>query len=175
MLPINVAQQLKEPIGTVREYELDGAVEIKGKESRVTGEVCLTRTDRGILVKARLDSEVEVTCSRCLREFNRSFELGFEEEYLQTVDLISGTRLPLPGESGCFTIDQRHVMDLTEAVRQYALLSIPMKTLCQEDCAGLCPGCGHNLNLGPCQCPAEGVDPRWSILLELKDVRKGKK
>lgn len=175
MLSINVAQQLKEPIGSVREYQIDGMVDITGKESQVRGEVRLTRTDRGILVKARLDSEIEIACGRCLREFNWSFGLDFEEEYLPTVDLVSGARLPLPGETGYFMIDHRHLLDLAEAVRQYSLLLVPMKALCQEDCLGLCPGCGQNRNLGPCRCPAEEIDPRWTPLLKLRDEWKGKK
>ncbi len=175
MLSINVAQQLKEPIGSFKEYNLDEVLEIAGKKNRVTGEIGMVRTDRGILVKACLDNDGEVACSRCLREFNRSIRLDFEEEYLQTVDLISGNRLTLPEEPGCFIIDQRHILNLTEAVRQYTLLSIPMKTLCREDCAGLCSACGQNLNLGPCQCPTEKFDPRWAPLLKLGDEWKGKK
>ncbi|MFH0941885.1 MAG: DUF177 domain-containing protein [Chloroflexota bacterium] len=175
MLAINVAQQLKEPIGSEREYELDGLVEIGGKGSPVSGYVKLTRTDRGILVKASLSSEMKVTCSRCLGEFNRPLKLEFEDEYLQTVDLLSGNRLSLPKEAGNFTIDQRHNLDLTEAARQYALLSVPMKALCRETCAGLCPQCGHDRNLGPCECSSREVDPRWAPLLKLKDKRKGKK
>lgn len=175
MLAINVAQQLKEPMGSDREYELDGQVEINGNESPVSGYVKLTRTDRGILVKARLNSEMEVTCSRCLGEFNRPLKLDFAEEYLQTVDLVSGNKLSLPKETGNFTIDQRHTLDLAEAVRQYALLSVPMKALCRKTCAGLCPRCGHNRNQGPCGCSSQEVDPRWAPLLQLKDKRKGKK
>jgi len=45
--------------------------------------------------------------------------------------------LPPPDEAGCFTIDEHQVIDLTEAVRQYALMAVPMKPLCREDCAGL--------------------------------------
>jgi uncharacterized protein len=175
MFAVNVAQQLKEPIGSVREYDIDGLVEISGKESLVNGHVKLIRTDRGILVEARLDSEINITCCRCLGEFNKTLRLGFEEEYLQTVDLASGSRLSLPKETDYFNINQRHDLDLTEAVRQYALLSIPMKALCRDDCAGLCPQCGHNRNLGPCRCSSVEVDPRWAPLLELRDSRKGKK
>lgn len=175
MLAVNVAQQLKESIGSVREYDVDGLVEIGGEENAVSGHVKMTRTDRGILVEARLDSEIKITCSRCLMEFDKLLQLEFEDEYLQTVDLASGSRLSLPQETGYFTIDQRHNLDLTEAVRQYALLSLPIKVLCRDDCAGLCPHCGHNLNSGACRCSSEEVDPRWSPLLELRDKRKGKK
>jgi len=151
-VPINVSQQLKSPIGSVRSYEVREVVSIAGGDSMVEGEVSLVRTDRGILAKATLHTEVEVTCSRCLSLFNCRLTLNIEEEYFPIIDAVSGTPLSLPEEPGCFTIDEHHTFDLTEAIRQYALLAIPMKPLCREDCAGLCPACGHNLNQGPCGC-----------------------
>ena len=164
---INVAQQLKAPIGTARNYDADGVVTIAGNDSRVQGEAKLVRTDRGILVKGTLHTEVEVTCSRCLSPFRCSLELNIEEEYFPVIDVVSGASLSLPEEPGCFTIDEHHVLNLTEAIRQYALLAIPMKPLCRPDCAGLCPNCGHNLNQGPCECSSQGIDPRWSKLKNL--------
>ncbi|MBA7688765.1 hypothetical protein ES703_97254 [subsurface metagenome] len=73
----------------------------------------------------------------------------------------------MPEEPGCFTIDEHHILDLTEAIRQYALLAIPMKPLCRGDCAGLCPNCGHNINQGPCDCSPQETEPRWSELSKL--------
>ena len=64
-------------------------------------------------------------------------------------------------------IDERHIIDFAEAIRQYAVLGIPMKPLCSDQCAGLCPTCGQNLNQGPCECPKAEIDPRWSELLKL--------
>lgn len=174
MLTINVAQQLKEPIGSEREYELSGQVDIDGKESPVSGHAKLIRTDRGIIVKASLTGEMKIACSRCLAEFSWPLKLDFQEEYLQTIDMVSGGKISLPEDQGNFVIDARHTIDLSEAVRQYALLSVPIKPLCREKCAGLCPECGHNLNEGACRCPSAQVDPRWAPLLELKDKLKGK-
>ncbi len=149
---INVSQQLKASIGSIRNYPVNGMVDIAGSGSLVQGEVRLMRTDRGILAKGRLHTEVEITCSRCLSLFSHPLTLNIEEEYSPITDVVSGASLPLPDEPGCFTIDEHHILDLTEAIRQYALLAIPMKPLCRENCAGLCPNCGHNLNQGPCDC-----------------------
>jgi len=131
----------------------------------VQGEVWLVRTNRSILAKATLHTEVEVTCSRCLSSFSFPLALHIEEEYFPVVDVVSGSSLSLPEELGCFAIDARHILDLTEAINQYALLAIPMKPLCREDCAGLCPNCGHDLNQGPCDC--QETDPHWSRLSKL--------
>jgi len=161
---INVSQQLKSSIGSIRNYEVNEVVNIAGGDSMVEGKVTLVRTDRGILARATLHTEVGVTCSRCLSLFDYPLTLNIEEEYFPITDVVSGISLSLPEEPGCFTIDEHHVLDLTEAIRQYALLAIPMKPLCGEDCAGLCPTCGYNLNQGPCQCLPQAADPRRSKL-----------
>ncbi|MBA7495554.1 hypothetical protein ES702_06141 [subsurface metagenome] len=163
-MQINVAQLVKEAIGSIRNCEVSEIVDVSQGSSIVEGEVRLMRTDRGILVKGALHTEVEVACSRCLSLFSYPLTLNIEEEYFPTIDVVSGASLPLPGEPGCFTIDEHHILDLTEAICQYALLATPMKPLCREDCAGLCPNCGHNLNQGHCDCLPQKVDPRWAKL-----------
>ena len=166
-MQVNVSQLLKAPIGSIRSCEVGGIIEITESKSLVQGEVELMRTDRGILVKGNLHTEVEVTCGRCLGLFSYPLTLNIEEEFFPTTDVISGASLPSPEEPGCFTIDEHHVLDLTEAVRQYALLALPMKLICRQGCAGLCPSCGRNLNEGPCDCPPQTADLRWSELKKL--------
>ncbi len=166
-MQINVSQQLKEPIGSIRNYELSEIVTIVGSNSLVQGEAGLMRTDQGILTKGTLHTEIELTCSRCLSLFSCPLTLNIEEEYFPNTDVVTGASLPLPDEPGCFTIDEHNILDLTEAIRQYALLAVPMKPLCREDCVGLCPTCGCNLNQAPCNCLPKPADPRWSELSKL--------
>jgi uncharacterized protein len=59
-------------------------------------------------------------------------------------------------------------INIGEDVRDYALLALPMKKLCSEDCKGLCPKCGKNLNDGSCNCKDEKIDSRWEPLQKLK-------
>ena len=162
-MQINVAQLLKTPVGSTRSHKVSGTVDITGDgvDSEVYGEVKLLRTNRGILVRCTLYTEIQVTCSRCLSVFRCPLTLNIEEEYFPVIDVISGASLSLSEEPGSFTIDENHILDLTEAVRQYALLAKPMKPLCCENCAGLCPRCGQNLNQGLCSCfPQEAAPPR---------------
>lgn len=168
ILQINVSQQLKAGVGATRRYDVSDVVDITGKgcESPVRGEVTLTRTGGGILVKGHLETEVELDCSRCLEPFRCLLALDIEEEYSPTIDVTSGLPLTLPEEPGTFTTDRQHTLDLTEAVRQHAVMAIPMKPLCREACRGLCPECGANLNLGECKCRRREADPRWVRLLE---------
>ena len=144
---INVSQQLRASVGTMRSYKISEAVDIVGgSESTVEGEVSLVRTNRGILARVRLHAEIELTCSRCLTLFSCPLILDFEEEYLPVTDVVSGGLLVLPGETSSLTIDEHNVLDLTEAIRQYGLLAIPMKPLCHEGCDGVCPVGEHNLS-----------------------------
>lgn len=161
-MQINVVQLLKDSIGSSRNYQVD---ELDPVGRPVQGDIVLLRTDRGILVRARLTATVEAACSRCLAYFDYPVKLQIEEEYFPTVDLATGAALPLPEELGAFTIDDTHILDLAEAVRQYSVLAVPIKPLCRPDCAGLCPQCGYNLNRGPCHCPPPPRDPRWATLL----------
>jgi len=167
MVQINVSQQLKEPIGAIRDYRVSEIVDIVDGSTLVQGEIRLMRTDRSILTKGTLRTEIERTCSRCLDLFTCPLTLNIEEEYIPSTDIFTGASLPLPDEPGWFTIDENNVLDLTEAIRQYALLATPMKPLCREDCAGLCPTCGCNLNQAPCNGHSKPVKPYWATLSKL--------
>jgi uncharacterized protein len=90
----------------------------------------------------------------------------FEEEYYPTIDVVTGLPVPVPEEEGIFTIGGDHVLDLSEAIRQYAIMALPMAPICRPDCAGLCPECGQNLNQGSCACRAIARDARWEALRE---------
>ncbi len=167
---MNVSQLLRDPIGSTRDYHIDEVANVTGdgQDHSIRGDCHMLRTQRSILVKCTLNTEVELTCSRCLSKFRQPLKIRFEEEFFPTIEIQSGTPLPPPEESSNFTIDEQHTLDLTEAVRQYSLLAIPMKTLCKKDCAGLCPTCGKNLNQGRCGCPTQDTDLRWSKLAQLK-------
>ena len=167
-MKFNVSQQLKEYIGSTRNYEINNEVVAIGDSDNimVQGQVQLLRTHRSILAKGTLHTEVEITCSRCLSSFSCHLHLNFEEEYFPTVDIVSGTSLLVPEEPVPFTIDGHHVLDLTETIRQHVLMATPMKPLCRDDCAGLCPRCGYNLNQGSCSCTPKEMEPRWSELTD---------
>jgi uncharacterized protein len=169
-MDMNVSQLLRDPIGSTRHFHIDEIVNITGdgQNHKIQGDCLMLRTQRSILVKCTLNTEVELICSRCLGKFHYPLKIRFEEEFLPTVDVQSGMPLPPAEESSAFTIDEQHTLDLTEAIRQYSLLAIPIKALCKKDCAGLCPTCGKNLNQGKCDCPMQDIDPRWSKLAELK-------
>ena len=170
----NVAQLMKDGVGSRRSYPLDETLEALPETgaSLVRGHITLTRTDVGIWLSGPIETNALVTCSRCLNPAERSIRFSIDEEYLPTVDINSGAAIKVPEvKDGAFTLDHNHILDLTEAVRQYAIINLPMKPLCRQDCAGLCSTCGANLNDGECACSAP-VDSRWSPLLELLAVNE---
>jgi len=120
---INVAQLLKDPTGSSRNYDVNTIIE-KQPEGSIEGEITLIHTGQGILVRSKLSVQVELVCGRCLKRF-------------PTIDISSGLPLHLSEESEGFTIDKNHVLDLGELIRQYILLNLPMKPLCRPDCAGI--------------------------------------
>jgi uncharacterized protein len=163
----NVAQLLKSPVGTSLAENIDEA-HIQLDEDLIivgpiTGYARMRRINQCILVDGWVDLTLKLACTRCLIEFEQPMHVPVEERFYPTIDVITGLPEPKSDEDDVFYIDAHHQLDLTEAIRQNVLLNIPMVTLCKEDCAGLCPQCGHNLNEGPCQCEPE-VDERLSAL-----------
>ena len=132
-----MAQLEKSPIGTTRDYKLDEQLDIEGQAVSVKGSVRLTRTNRSVLAEAVIDAALPQECCRCLTDFNCLLNVKFEDEFFPVLDITSGLPIEIETESGDFIIDEHHVIDLSEAVRQYAILSIPMKPLCRDDCGGI--------------------------------------
>lgn len=169
-MQFNVAQVLKETVGSTRAYPIDDmTMDDSGFTSRVVGDVAFLRTDKGILVTASVKRDQRYVCSRCLTDFSAELAFSFNEEFLPTVDILTGLPMQLSEEdSESFTIDEQHVLDVSEAIRQYSIVRTPMKPLCSPDCHGLCPGCGANLNVERCDCLERIVDPRWTPLLSIR-------
>ncbi len=176
-MKINVAQLLKQTIGSARSYKIDDVVQLVEDEptdSHVQGEIELTRTDRGVLVRGILETEISLVCSRCLASFEYPLTFRIAEEFFPKINVVSGVSLPLPEDSTGFAIDEHHMLDLGEVLRQHVVLAMPMKPLCHPKCAGLCPGCGINLNQGTCQCPPRSHKSTWAELEKLALAREVK-
>lgn len=165
----NLAQLLVEPTGTTRDYEVDDSFE--GPENgmdRAQGWVRVIRTHNGFMVQAELETQVNLTCSRCLSQFELSSTLKMEEECFPADDSVTGETTDSSEESyEAIRLDDQHVLDMKEVTRQYVLTEVPIKPLCCEECPGLCPECGANLSKEKCKCNAAPIDPRWGSLAEL--------
>ena len=137
MLSFNVAQLEKGLIGSTRDYQVDDCLNVDGQEIPVKGAVRLTRTNRSVLVSAALKTAVSLECCRCLNQYECPLEVRFEEEFFPTLDVTLGVPLDVEDAEESFTVDEHHVLDLTEAIRQYVILAQPMKPLCRTACPGI--------------------------------------
>ena len=125
-----------------------------------------------IRLRARYQGTFEVPCARCVDpvtvplagDFDLIFKpLGVDGENAEQAISTSET------EIGYYQNDS---LALEDVLREQVLLSLPARTLCREDCKGLCPRCGSNLNNEACDCGAVSIDPRWSALGELRSKVK---
>ena len=125
----------------------------------------IDKNDQNILVTNRVSAEVKGQCDNCLADFERELKDSFMLFYTtdpRTADEEGSVRIVSSGARD---------IDLTEGIRDNLLLDLPMRFLCDENCKGLCPGCGVNLNEDVCTCNKEIMDPRWEAL---KDIFKKK-
>ena len=165
----NVSQLLKEGSGSTRTFDVNdfASVQEGAPMTPISGTVRMMRTDAGIWVSAELATYFDCECSRCVAEMEQYVRMEIEEEYLPEVDVNTGARLNFPDElSDNFYIDHTHILDMSEAIRQYFGLSMPFKLVCREDCKGLCLTCGADLNEADCPCDKVIRDPRWGALLD---------
>lgn len=170
-LRFNVAQLLQQHVGATRQHEFDDPVLNLGEglELRpVTGYVKFTRTKSGVLAQAMAQGKIVIECVRCLTDFPYAVAVSFDEEYHATVHATNGTPLPEPEEADTFRINSNHLLDLGDAVREYALLALPIAPICREDCRGLSQA-GINLNEVPEAAidADEVVDERLAALKQL--------
>ena len=122
---------------------------------------------RGALIRGKLQGRVLTSCDRCaeeaLVEIDQDFDL-FEEVPLPGTDTLEPGLLRLKGK--------RLELDVGLMLWEEFLLAMPVKPLCREDCLGLCPHCGANINNGPCGCPAEKLDSRLAPLYGIKITKE---
>src|SRR5467141_1280431 len=124
---------------------------------------------KDIRLRGRIAANFELSCARCLepvgQDVNREFELLYRPLGVDAGrDEISVT--DAEAEIGYY---QGEGLLLEDVLREQVLLALPLKVVCRENCRGLCPQCGKNLNEIQCSCVDEVEDPRWSALKEIRD------
>jgi uncharacterized protein len=125
-------------------------------------EATLEKTSRQLYMRVEVKAGGVFTCDRCLEEFEQDVTSEYGVMFVSDQNAV-----PVDGdEVQVLAPDSTHV-DLADDVRQFVLLDLPRKMLCREDCAGLCPTCGSNLNQGKCECKQEESDSRWSELQKI--------
>jgi uncharacterized protein len=164
----NVAGLLGDDPGASRDHDVaDARPELpEGLQlaQPVAGHVHLSRTNRGILVHATLTAALAETCSRCLRPAVVPLTLDIDEEYLPSLDLLTGAPVPVADEPDALRLTDHHELDLETPVREAIILAEPIAPLDRPDCPGLCSVCGEPLDEGTHDHPGDDIDPRLAAL-----------
>lgn len=126
--------------------------------------VKLNKLHDQLIVDVSSTFKVKYQCDRCGTDYNSKLISNYETVYLMNESPVDSDSIYVSYLSR--TADK---IDLKSDVREFALLAIPMKKLCKEDCKGLCYKCGTDLNKDQCNCNLKDTDPRWKPLLEIKD------
>ena len=113
-----------------------------------------------VQLSARAALSIDGNCDRCLTPFTRSYDIPLEHTLVSTLE---------NEENDDYILLDNYQLNLDDLVMADILLELPYKSLCREDCLGLCSICGKNLNEGPCGCNQRTVDPRLAILGQLLD------
>ncbi|MEY8320371.1 DUF177 domain-containing protein [Lachnospiraceae bacterium 46-61] len=121
----------------------------------------LTNTKKGILFEADGNTEAIYLCSRCLEKVKVPIQFNINEMFYPSGSVENEK------EAETFCDDE---MDLTDVIQRSILENLPMKVVCKEECKGLCPKCGKNLNEGDCDCSNTEFDPRLESLRTLFNV-----
>ena len=112
-------------------------------------------------------TELELPCSRCLEPFRLPVAAPFDLRYLPASEVSADGEREVDAEDLETSYYENDAIDLNELMREQFYLALPMKPLCQDDCRGLCPQCGTNLNTGTCNCAPVWEDPRLAALKNL--------
>ncbi|MGB1285396.1 MAG: YceD family protein [Aggregatilineales bacterium] len=160
ILKINVGFLLSAGPGTGHKSEIAIPSAIKVADDlfieELEGTLRLTRTKEGVLLQGNLATIYNNECSRCLDDVRQSIELELEELYTHPASV-----------SAEFSIGGDAMLDLAPLLRAEVLLATEQSVLCKNDCPGLCPICGSNLNRENCDCDNDFIDPRMAILKTL--------
>ena len=136
-------------------------------------DVRLKKAGRRVLLSARGEVAMAAPCGRCLQPVNAAVPLEFELTYVPEEELRAGASDDDEDAEASASFEPASAdeetyagkeLDLEPAVREQLLLALPPYPVCKDDCKGLCPVCGTNLNERECGCDRKVPDPRWAGL-----------
>ena len=154
-----------------------GSLAVKGQadlleEKRIGEARGALRVVEDIRMRGSYQGDFEIPCARCLEPVRHALKGEFDLLFRPLgVDANASERaISTPETEIGYYQDGGLVLE--DVVREQVFLSLPARSLCGEDCKGLCPRCGKNLNTETCTCDTAPVDPRWSALSDLASRMK---
>lgn len=127
--------------------------------------ILMDKSTSQIVINCELAVNAKLICDRCGAEFKRELKNNFQNVYI-----FSNQPEETESENLIYLSREADKINLTDDIRDYAILSVPMKILCDEDCKGLCYKCGANLNYESCSCEkTQNENSVWSALEKIKN------
>ena len=121
-----------------------------------------------VMVTGDLRAEIKLTCSRCLKEFNRNLTVPVNVVYHSIEELKDEAHLnEVRSEELDLDFYSGEEFDILDLIKEQIELNLPMKPLCEDACKGICPKCGTDLNIKSCTCSVKDIDPRFESLKKL--------
>lgn len=151
----------------VKEYSFVEDTDTVGLDERFTGDVAVSvrveKTQKMIELQAAIRVPAKLVCDRCAEEFEKFIQTNYRMVYFFNKADSGG----YPVEEVVILPSENTIIDISDDVRQFIQLTIPLKVLCRNDCKGLCQICGTNRNVNTCECTDSYIDPRWEQLNKL--------
>jgi uncharacterized protein len=158
-LRIRSGDQARESVEIELEPLVLGGQSYEPRPNPAPAELTVTRASSGTVLELALDVSLEGPCFRCLQDAELALELRLRE--------YEATKPESDDERTEYLEDER--VDLSAWAHDEIALALPDKILCRDDCAGLCPVCGKDLNAEPHEHVEERADPRWAALEALRE------
>jgi uncharacterized protein len=133
-------------------------------QGNFSAEIKLSKTNNQIILDADFLVNAHFECDRCSNDFNTELDGSY-----RTVYFLGSKPDGEEKDNLVYLPSTADRIEIGNDLRDFAVLSIPMKKVCKEDCKGLCYNCGKDLNEGECGCDKSKTDVRWLPLMELKN------
>jgi uncharacterized protein len=146
-------------------------IDLETEGARITDRVVVKGELNGhaaVDVTGSIKAPLEIDCTRCLTPVEHDLSVEFH------IDFVGKEYFPQARETHLESTDldtdviEGNELDLTQIAREQVVLNLPEHIICREDCKGICPTCGTDLNKTQCNCGEDEIDPRWAALKDLK-------
>jgi len=132
----------------------------------VSGRIRVDRSGEYFWVRGEVRTTLHLQCGRCLEDYQSALDLDVQATLVaaDTLNVVVKDNLELTSEDLDITTFEGEEFDLIPIIEDHILLAVPLKTLCRETCAGICPHCGANRNIASCRCGEERLDSPFAVL-----------
>lgn len=171
-MKIEFRKDFEDRTQTLELEESPEALELRAEgasfEEPVKVNLSVSKSGAQFICRGKTRTSAKLECSRCLIIYDQPLSANLDF----VVDFGASPGEPKSDEDNYFVVDPSSgFFSIDNLVRETILLTLPLKSLCSEDCKGLCPICGTDLNKSQCGCVKKEVDPRWDKLKDLLDTK----